>query len=510
MSLRYLSVCSGIEAASVAWQPLGWQPVAFSEIEPAPCRLLAHHYPDVPNLGDMTKFQEWPSRDELAIDLLCGGTPCQSFSVAGLRKGLDDPRGNLMLTFGAIAAKYRPKWLVWENVPGVLSSNGGRDFAAFLGLLTGQQIAAPVGGWKNAGIIPGYQNAYGVAYRILDAQYFGVAQRRRRVFVVGHLGDWRRAAAVLFERHSLQGHPAPQRKAGQGFAVDAVPSLTASGRGTSRTGESRGNDPVIAVAIRGRDDGATAELGDNVANALRASQGGGDKPYALVPDIAMCLNAGGMGQQDAESETLIAVPEVTHSLRGEGFDASEDGTGRGTPLVPVAYRTAGDGNVYEEGSATAPLTTGTDQSASIIAFSSKDYGNDAQVDLSPTLRSMAHDKSHMNGGGQIAIAFDSRMRGPEPAVGRAERPPQTMIERTGALDSTKPWNVATNLRVRRLTPLECERLQGFPDGYTNVAKLSDSARYKALGNSWAVPCARWIGERINLVNQIPTEHSEAA
>ena len=132
MSLRYLSVCSGIEAASVAWQPLGWQPVAFSEIEPAPCRLLAHHYPDVPNLGDMTKFQEWPSRDELAIDLLCGGTPCQSFSVAGLRKGLDDPRGNLMLTFGAIAAKYRPKWLVWENVPGVLSSNGGRDFAAFL------------------------------------------------------------------------------------------------------------------------------------------------------------------------------------------------------------------------------------------------------------------------------------------------------------------------------------------------------------------------------------------
>lgn len=308
-----------------------------------------------------------------------------------------------MLTFGAIAAKYRPKWLVWENVPGVLSSNGGRDFAAFLGLLTGQQIAAPVGGWKNAGIIPGYQNAYGVAYRILDAQYFGVAQRRRRVFVVGHLGDWRCAAAVLFERHSLQGHPAPQRKAGQGFAVDAVPSLTASGRGTSRTGESRGNDPVIAVT---------------------------------------------------------------------GID--------------------------------------TDQSASIIAFSSKDYGNDAQVDLSPTLRSMAHDKSHMNGGGQIAIAFDSRMRGPEPAVGRAERPPQTMIERTGALDSTKPWNVATNLRVRRLTVLECERLQNFPDGYTNVAKLSDSARYKALGNSWAVPCARWIGERINLVNQISTEHSEAA
>ena len=184
--MRFLSVCSGIEAASSAWKPLGWRPVAFSEIEPFPCAVLSHHYPDVPNYGDMTNFKDWPDH---AIDLLCGGTPCQSFSVAGLRKGLDDPRGNLMLTFGAIAAKYRPKWLVWENVPGVLSSNGGRDFGTFLGMLG--------------------QLGYGFAYRVLDAQYFGVAQRRRRVFVVGCLGDWRSAAAVLFERHSLQGHPAP-------------------------------------------------------------------------------------------------------------------------------------------------------------------------------------------------------------------------------------------------------------------------------------------------------------
>ena len=179
--MRFLSVCSGIEAASAAWQPLGWKAVAFSEIEPFPCSLLKHHYPDTPNLGDMTKYKDWP--DDLSIDLLCGGTPCQSFSVAGLRKGLDDPRGNLMLTFGAIAAKYRPEWLVWENVPGVLSSNGGADFGAFLGMLG--------------------QLGYGFAYRVLDAQYFGVAQRRRRVFVVGCLGDWRSAAAVLFERRTL-------------------------------------------------------------------------------------------------------------------------------------------------------------------------------------------------------------------------------------------------------------------------------------------------------------------
>ena len=193
--LRYLSVCAGIEAATVAWHPLGWEAAAFSEIEAFPRAVLAHHYPDVPNWGDMTKFKEWPDAD---VDVLVGGTPCQSFSVAGLRKGMDDPRGNLALTYLAIAARYRPQWLVWENVPGVLSSNGGRDFGSILG-----------------GMV---ELGYGIAYRVLDAQYFRVPQRRRRVFVVGHLGDWRRAAAVLFERESLLGNPAPRRETGEGVA----------------------------------------------------------------------------------------------------------------------------------------------------------------------------------------------------------------------------------------------------------------------------------------------------
>ena len=196
--MRYGSVCSGIEAATVAWDSLGWTPQWFSEIEPFPSAVLAHHYPNVPNFGDMTKFKEWKLDDTTAIDVLVGGTPCQSFSVAGLRKGLEDPRGNLMLTYLAIANKYRPKWLVWENVPGVLSSNGGQDFASFL---------------RGLGEL-----GYGFAYRVLDAQYFGVAQRRRRVFVVGCLGDWRAAAAVLFERHSLSGHPAPSREERQKVA----------------------------------------------------------------------------------------------------------------------------------------------------------------------------------------------------------------------------------------------------------------------------------------------------
>jgi DNA (cytosine-5)-methyltransferase 1 len=193
--MRFGSVCSGIEAASVAWHPLGWKPQWFSEIDKFPSAVLAHHYPDVPNLGDMTQFKEWPNDP---IELLVGGTPCQSFSIAGLRKGLDDPRGNLMLTYLAIAERYAPRWIVWENVPGVLSSNGGRDFGTFLAALG--------------------QIGYGFAFRVLDAQYFGVAQRRRRVFVVGYLGDWRRAAAVLFERESLSGHPAPSREAREEIA----------------------------------------------------------------------------------------------------------------------------------------------------------------------------------------------------------------------------------------------------------------------------------------------------
>ena len=201
--MKFGSVCSGIEAASAAWNPLGWRAAFLSEIDPFASAVLAHHHPTVPNLGDMTKYKDWP---DAAIDVLCGGTPCQSFSNAGLRAGLDDPRGQLMLTFGAIAARYRPRWLVWENVPGVLSSNGGRDFGAFLGLL---------------GFL-----GYGFAYRVLDAQFVrvdgyarAVPQRRQRVFVVGCLGDWRSAAAVLLERESLRGDLAPRRVSGAQVAA---------------------------------------------------------------------------------------------------------------------------------------------------------------------------------------------------------------------------------------------------------------------------------------------------
>ncbi len=221
MTVRFLSVCSGIEAASVAWKPLGWTCAGVSEIEPFPRAVLQErqgavavdwdhrHAPQsniTPLFGDFTQIE---SHHVGPINLLVGGTPCQSFSIAGLRGGLDDDRGNLALEFLRLADRTRPRWLVWENVPGVLSSNGGRDFGSILG------------GMAELG--------YGFAYRVLDAQFFGVPQRRRRVFVVGHLGSWQRAAAVLFERHSLSGHPAPRRKAGK--VAPTIPSRSTGGGG---------------------------------------------------------------------------------------------------------------------------------------------------------------------------------------------------------------------------------------------------------------------------------------
>ncbi|WP_295541035.1 DNA cytosine methyltransferase [uncultured Pseudacidovorax sp.] len=393
--MRFLSVCSGIEAASVAWGQLGWKAVAFSEIEPFPCAVLAHHYPDTPNWGDMTKFKDWP---DAAVDLLCGGTPCQSFSVAGLRKGLDDPRGNLMLTFGAIAAKYRPRWLVWENVPGVLSSNGGRDFGAFLWMLG--------------------QLGYGFAYRVLDAQHFGVPQRRRRVFVVGCLGDWRRAAAVLFERHSLSGHPAPRRDARAGTPVGAL-------AGTSPGGGWR----------VGADEAAAGQL---------VAFGGNNRSGPI--DVAAGLNAkGGAGRMDFDSETFVA-----RTLRSAGFDASEDSAGRGQPIVAQALASQDQGHPKNQ----------------VLAMRESGPGWWMQDEVAGTLRAEGED--------------------------RPSRPSHVIKQ--------------NQMQVRRLTPMECERLQGFPDGYTAITvrgkPAADGPRYKALGNSWAIPCVRWIGERINAVEAL--------
>ena len=496
--MRYLSVCSGIEAVSVAWQPLGWQPAMFAEIDPFCAWLLRSrhgasrpiHMPSphdsltrkeakqraaairnvvalpadgaVINAGDFTKIGV---EDVGAIDLLAGGTPCQSFSVAGKRAGVDDPRGNLTIEFARLAGRLRPLWLVWENVPGVLSIDDGRTFGAFLRMLV--------------------ECGYGIAYRVLDAQHFGVPQRRRRVFVIGYLGDWRAAAAVLLERHGLSGYPPPSREAGK----DITPTLSARAHG--------GGGPGSYFDI----DGGLIPSTDNISH---------------------CLNAGVMGRQDYESETLIA-----HALSAAGFDASEDGTGRGVPMIPIAICTAhtqSNGNGFSDGIAHT-LERGTTQA---VAFSAKDYGADAS-DLAPTLRGMGHDASHANGGGQVAIAFAQNQSG-DVLSGEVMQSLGTNANATGrnaanvAVAWTAELNASTDIvgtmqrggradgvmtpqmAVRRLTPRECERLQGFPDDYTRVEyrdKLAaDGPRYKALGNSMAVPVMRWLGLRIAAVDTI--------
>lgn len=481
--MRYLSVCSGIEAVSVAWQPLGWQPAMFAEIDPFCCWLLRSRYrasrpiympsphsaPDqkdakrraaairnivdlpadgvIVNAGDFTRIG---ANDVGAIDLLAGGTPCQSFSVAGKRAGLDDPRGNLTIEFARLAGRLRPLWLVWENVPGVLSIDDGRTFGAFLGMLV--------------------ELGYGIAYRILDAQYYGVPQRRRRVFVVGHSGDWRAAAAVLLERSSLSGYPPPRREAWK----DLAPTLSA-----------------------------------------RTHGGGG-------PGTDFDLDGG-----------LIA-----HSLSADGFDASEDGTGRGVPMVPIAIITAhtrSNGSGFSDGIAHTLESGGTQavafnlrgrengavpepsdiaslcaasggSSNSYVAFSAKDYGADVS-EVAPTLRGMGHESSHANGGGQLAVAI--RLHGADGTASTAsftETSSSLCSRAPGGVENSTTTAVMHGMAVRRLTPRECERLQGFPDDYTLVeyrGKLAaDGPRYRALGNSMAVPVMRWIGQRIATVHAI--------
>jgi DNA (cytosine-5)-methyltransferase 1 len=463
--MRFLSVCSGIEAASVAWNPLGWKAAALAEIEPFPSAVLAHHYPNVPNHGDMTKFKDWPDH---AIDLVCGGTPCQSFSNAGLRAGLDDPRGQLMLTFGAIAARYRPRWLVWENVPGVLSSNGGRDFGAFLGLL---------------GFL-----GYGYAYRVLDAQFvrvdgypYAVPQRRNRVFVVGCLGDWRSAAAVLLERESLRGDSAPRRSAGARVAATLTRGAESSGRGGYAGRRQEDDTNIVVGALAGNGPGAGWRIGPDeaAANQLIAFDGQNLGVHDNVSGtldtgaahtnrgmhVALCLNAkGGGGRLDAESETLIPTNggrfDVAHTLRGDGFDASEDGTGRGTPLIAFD---------------TTQIT------------SAENRCNPKAGDPCHPLAAHAH--AHAP-----AIAFNARQ---DPINGPINGPIDT--------DGTTAA-VLYRAAVRRLMPVECERLQGFKDGYTAIQfrgkPAADGPRYKAIGNSWAIPPVRWIGKRIDMVDAI--------
>jgi len=418
--MNYLSVCSGIEAATVAWHHMGWKPVGFSEIEKFPSDVLAHHYPDVPNFGDMTKYKDWNING--TVGLLVGGTPCQSFSVAGLRKGLEDPRGNLALTYVGILDRFRPKWFIWENVPGVLSSNKGRDFGAFLGALV--------------------ELGYGWSYRVLDAQHFGVAQRRRRVFVVGHLGDWKPSAKVLFESQSLSGNTKQSRKARQETSESLIPSIV----GTLDT-ECGGGRKAHQSVMSG--------------HFIPTFWNGGQ----TVDTLTCTSNNQRMPDKNKLQAVITHVAEKSPTLLASGAGFSRPGNTVTEHETYIAYALQGAGST-----------------------SQNNHGSGFKEEQSFTLN-----RTDVHG---VAYAF-------EPGMAKRDGNPNRFVEE---MSPTLRANMGDNqiavgsnqMAVRRLTEVECERLQGFPDNYTNIReKCPSGARYKALGNSMAVPVMRWIGERIN-------------
>jgi DNA (cytosine-5)-methyltransferase 1 len=400
--VRYGSVCSGIEAASVAWEPLGWSPAWFSEIASWPSKFLSSRYPKVPNHGSLVGLANRLTGSDRRIDLLVGGTPCQAFSVAGLRGGLTDERGNLTLEFARLAEALRPRWLVWENVPGVLS-DGTNAFGCLLGALC--------------------ELGYGLAWRVLDAQFFGVAQRRQRCFVVGHLGAAAAAGAVLFEPEGVRRNSPPSRAAREDVA------------GTLAKG---------AGGVRLDLDGHGAYIPEEVATT------NGVVTQDFTPTLTKRATAG------LNNDSPLLVSKWPASV---------------APSLTVSYATKlGLENQHALGGAGLFVEASFDET---------------QV-TSPHNRSSCDPSTAalVKTGRAPAIAFNARQ---DPISGPIDTDPST-------------WAAVSGSRVRRLTPRECERLQGFPDDYTAQDQAKDTPRYAALGNSMAVPVMRWIGERIALVD----------
>lgn len=467
--LLFGSVCSGIEAASVAFNPLGWRAAWFAEIEAFPAAVLAHHYPEVPNLGDMTAIaRSVLTGDVHAPDVLCGGTPCQAFSVAGLRESLADARGNLTLKFVELAdaidhvrtGSGRPECVVfWENVPGVLSTKDNA-FGCFLGGLAGEDgpLEPPGGRWANAGAVYGPTRA--VAWRTLDAQYFGLAQRRRRVFVVASARPGFDPAQVLFEWHGVRRDSAPSRQARE--VAPTIPSRSLGGGGLGTDFDCDGG--LIA---------GTLQVGGKAAGSATQQDA---ESGLLVPTLAKCVTTGTGLRYDTDTDTIL--PVVTHSLRAEGFDASEDGTGRGTPLVPVAF-------AIQAGALRTNPASGPD-------------GVGVQADHAYTLEARAEVQ---------AVCFDTTQI--TSAENRSNPQPGDPCHPLAA--GAHAPAIVGSMQVRRLTPEECEALQGFEHGYTAITwrgkpadQCPDGPRYKALGNSWPVPVVAWIGRRIQQHAGAPT------
>lgn len=407
--MKYLSLFSGIEAVTEAWEPLGFQPVAFAEIEPFPCSYLAHRHPNVPNLGDVSLIDDEAIRKLGRIDIVVGGSPCQDLSVAGKRRGLGGKRSGLFFEqlriFHAARHFCGARWFVWENVPGAFSSNGGRDFAVVVGEMAGCRLDVPGEGWGMEGVALGENGL--AEWGVLDAQWFGVAQRRRRVFVVLDVGDWAGRPPVLLEPDSLRGDSAPRREAGE----EAAGTLGAS------------------AARRGGIQDESGECGLICSNP----EGSTGLPFLTRSNIGKHVN---------NQTPLIAFYTTQITSKQNGSNPKPD-----DPCHPLSA------------SAHPPAIAGK-----VVAFQA--YAS-ATNSLNPSEISPTLDKGKSDG----VACFDG-------------------------------WS------VRRLTPRECERLQGYPDDATLIPyrgkPASDGPRYKALGNGMAVPVMRWIGRQLLAANNHQT------
>lgn len=568
MPLKYGSICSGIEAATAAWHPLGMEPVWFAEIEPFPSAVLAHHYPRTPNLGDMTKLGALVLAGKIkAPDVLVGGTPCQAFSVAGMRQGMLDQRGALTIKYVELAdavdhvrtSRNQPESIiVWENVPGVLSDKGNA-FGCFLGALAGEdcELQPPGKRWQDAGCVYGPKRT--IAWRILDAQYFGLAQRRRRVFLVASARADFDPTAVLFEREGVRRDTAPRRGEGQDVT---------------------GTAPFGPALQCGCGHVFSEELGHYGCPNCEGDEGPAVSMFGGIPAFGGHSLSGSVERaatltakdtrMDMESETFFVQP--SHDVTGTLSSRSTGGGGLGTDfdlagglqvvgaLTSHAFSGGAGGrpdgaacghflavagtlqaNGKAAGSATQQdaesgllVVHGTQDPSfsdslafalgrnsgqeNVLAFSCKDHGADAGQ-LAPTLRAMNHQGSHANAGGQVAVAITQFGAHAGTLTARHDSSPCADRGRDGGATAEIGDDIGNALRasggggdkahalvnssVRRLTPRECERLQGFPDDYTRIpwrgrvlGLCPDGPRYKAIGNSKAVPVVRWIGMRI--------------
>lgn len=506
--MRYGSVCSGIEAASVAWESLEWQPAWFAEIEAFPSAVLAHHWPHITNLGDMTKIAAAVRAGDIeAPDVLVGGTPCQAFSIAGLRNGLADKRGQLTLSYvelaNAIDDKRRERGekeaiIVWENVPGVLSSKDNA-FGCFLAGIAGESSELqPAGGkWTHAGCVSGPQRV--IAWRVLDAQFFGVAQRRKRVFVVASARKDFDPAEVLFEFESVRRDTPPRRE-----PQTAVTADTGNGaEGGSHWDNPTNPHPTLNQSnsiggICASNQEIFAQRGAGIVGAYRMTAFGeysGDGTASTVK------------ARDYKDATDLAVTysDVSRTLLSKSNDSmAED-------LETYAIHGTQDPDANHELAHTLGRNHG--QENACIAFSYKDNGADATADLSPTIRAGNQDTSHANSGQPpaIAYAFKAGQGSKAGGIGYAKEQSPTLTSASSGTNLAPA--VIHGVAVRRLTPVECERLQGFPDNHTliswrgkDAADCPDGQRYKAIGNSMAVPVMHWIGERIAAAR--PAEESK--